>query len=650
MNDYLCGICGTAGFVDQALLDSMCSVMEHRGPDDSGTFIDDGIGLGHRRLSIIDLKGGHQPIHNEDETIQVVYNGEVYNYEDLRSDLKARGHRFYTSTDTEVLAHLYEEHGAELVQHLRGMFAFALWDSNRRTLLLARDRLGIKPLYYTVIDGKLLFASEIKSLLQYEGVERAVNTSALHDYLTFRHTLSDETMFTGINKLLPGHVMTYHQGQVSIKQYWDVPLGCAGTRSEEYYVKQLRHLMEDSVRIRLMSEVPLGVYLSGGIDSGIITGLMSQMVDDPIETFSVGFGEQGEIGELGQAQVAAEHFGTNHHEIVVEQGAFKQHLKDIIWHNDEPIADPSALAMFLLSRMASQHVTVVLNGAGGDEIFGGYISYKVGLGNEQYHRWVPGPLRRGVVRPLVNSLSPHLPSKFYVGLQSATQEVKEHGFLFAKSVFSEENKAELYTEELKQQIGHDSFEKATDILFRNNGYCGESTRSEGGGGALTRSPYDADFLAKMMYADTKSYLVDHILLETDKLTMSSSIEARVPIIDHEVVEFAATIPRHLKLKGMTEKYILKRVGQDILPPSTRNRKKQPFRIPISTWFKDELSEMAEQAMDDPVIAREGYFRPEVVQDIVGRHKRSELLYNHQMYAMLVFEMWHERFIGRTTTH
>jgi len=492
----LCGICGTAGFEDEQLLKRMCSVMQHRGPDDSGTFIDSGIGLGHQRLSIIDLAGGHQPIHNEDESIWVVYNGEIYNYTERRRQLELKGHRFYTSSDTEVLVHLYEEIGLGLVNQLHGMFAFALWDSNTKRLLLARDRLGIKPIYYTIVDGKLLFASEIKSILQSDEVKRFVNTAALHDYLTFRHTLCDDTMFQGIKKLLPGHVMTYQEGVVAIKQYWDVPVGATtDIKSEDYYIKHLRKLMEDSVRMRLMSEVPLGVYLSGGIDSGIITGLMSKMVDDPIETFSVGFGAQGEIGELSQAQVAAEHFGTNHHELVVEQGAFTKHLPDIIWHNDEPVADPSALAMFLLSKMAKKHVTVVLNGAGGDEIFGGYISYKVGLANERYHKVVPGTVRRGVVRPLVDAVSPHLPSKFYVGLQSATREVKEHGFLFAKSVFSEGDKDELYADRLKGQANHDSFKRATDTLFKNTNR--------------------ADFLDRMMYADTKSYLVDHILLETD---------------------------------------------------------------------------------------------------------------------------------------
>lgn len=601
--------------------------MQHRGPDDGGTFIDSGVGLGHQRLSIIDLAGGHQPIHNEDESVWVVYNGEIYNYSELRNQLESKGHRFYTSSDTEVLVHLYEETGSGLVNQLHGMFAFALWDSNKKSLLLARDRLGIKPIYYTIIDNKILFASEVKSILESDEVCAAVNTTALHDYLTFRHTLSDDTMFLGIKKLLPGHILTYHQGKLSIKQYWDVPVdGSVGTKSEDYYVKHLRKLMEDSVRMRLMSEVPLGVYLSGGIDSGIITGLMSKMVDEPVETFSVGFGEQGEIGELGQARVAAEHFETNHHELVLEQGAFSKYLPEIIWHNDEPVADPSALAMFLLSKMAKKHVTVVLNGAGGDEIFGGYISYKVGLANELYHKVIPGAFRRNLVRPVVDAVSPHFPSKFYVGLQSATHEQKEHGFLFAKSVFSENDKDNLYVNELKSRIDHDSFERATDTLFRHTDR--------------------ARFLERMMYADTKSYLVDHILLETDKLTMSSSIEARVPIIDHKVVEFAATIPWNLKLKGLTEKYILKKVGQDILPRSTRTRRKRPFRIPINTWFKDELNEMAEQVLDDSVIVREGYFKPDVVQDIIRRHRRSELLYNHQLYALLVFEMWHERFMER----
>jgi len=277
----LCGICGTAGFEDEQLLKHMCSVMRHRGPDDKGTFIDSGIGLGHQRLSIIDLEGGHQPVHNEDETVWVVYNGEIYNYIQLRDELESEGHWFYTSSDTEILVHLYEKYGTDLVQRLRGMFAFALWDSNTKTLMLARDRLGIKPLYYTMVDGKLLFASEIKSIIRSDEVNASVNTAALHDYLTFRHTLINDTMFAGIKKLLPGHVMTYHEAEVSIRKYWDVPVGTGEVKSEDFYVKHLRRLLEESVMMRLMSDVPLGVYLSGGIDSGIITGLMSKMVDEP---------------------------------------------------------------------------------------------------------------------------------------------------------------------------------------------------------------------------------------------------------------------------------------------------------------------------------------------------------------------------------
>jgi asparagine synthase (glutamine-hydrolysing) len=628
----LCGICGFAGLEDERLLDDMCSVLHHRGPDDSGKFIDKGVGLGHRRLSIIDLAGGHQPVHNEDGTVWVVYNGEIYNFLQLKTCLESKGHRFYTSSDTEVLVHLYEEYGNRMVHHLRGMFSFALWDSNNKKLVLARDRLGIKPLYYSYLENKLIFASEIKALLRYDEIIPSVNVSALHDYLTFRHNLADETMFQGIFKLLPGHVLTYSDGKIFIEQYWDIPAPSNKKMSEGYYVDKLKDLLEESVRIRLMSEVPLGVYLSGGIDSGIITGMMSKMVDDPIETFSVGFGSEGEIGELSHAQEAADHFSTNHHEIIVEQGAYRNHLKDVIWHNDEPVADPSALAVFLLSKMASKHVTVVLNGAGGDEIFGGYISYKVGKLNEHYQRIMPGPIRRGIVSPVINSISPHLPSKFYVGMKSASHEITEHGFLFSKSVFSEEDKHELYTDSLNNRISHDSFEKATDILFNN------STANFGN--------KQKSLLSKMMYADTRAYLVDHILLETDKLTMSSSIEARVPIIDHNVVEFAYSIPDDLKLKGMTEKYILKKVGADILPKATQQRKKRPFRIPIDTWFKGELMEMAEQALDDSVIVKEGYFRPDALKDIIKRHNRSELLFNHKLYALLVFEMWSNTFIQK----
>lgn len=619
----MCGICGFIGFEDKALLKDMCRVIRHRGPDDQGYYMDDDISLGHNRLSIIDLKGGHQPIHNEDESIWVIYNGEIYNFADLHNELETKGHRFYTSSDTEAIVHLYEEYGTRLVDHLRGMFAFALWDSGKKILVIGRDRLGIKPLYYTIKDGKLLFASEIKSILRYIEIKAAVNPAALHDYLSFRHTLSDETMFMGIKKLLPGHVMTYHNGKVSFTQYWDLPQAAVELKTEDYYIKSLRKLLEESIRIHLISEVPLGVYLSGGIDSGIITALMNRIVDKPIETFSVGFGAEGEIGELSQAKITADYLGTNHHELVVEQGEFIKNMGDIIWHNDEPVADPSALAMFMLSKMAKKYVTVVLNGAGGDEIFGGYISYKIGLANQIYKRTIPGWLRQGCVNPLVKAVSPYLSSKFYVGLNSVSKEKKEDAFLFSKSVFSEEDKTNLYTAGLKERINHDSFKKATDILFKRK---------------------ESNYLDSMMYADTKSYLVDHILLETDKLTMSSSIEARVPLIDHLVVEFASSVPPDLKLRGLTEKYILKKVGSDILPPALMKRKKRPFRIPIDTWFRGELDEMAKQVLDNSIIINEGYFKSDVVTNIIKKHKNAELLYNHQMYALLVFEMWHNEFI------
>jgi len=619
----LCGICGFIGFEDKALLKDMCRVVRHRGPDDQGYYIDANVSLGHNRLSIIDLKGGHQPIHNEDESIWVIYNGEIYNFIDIRNELEIKGHHFYTSSDTEAIVHLYEEYGTRLVDHLRGMFAFAIWDSGKKILVIGRDRLGIKPLYYTIIDGKFLFASEIKSILRYSEIKAAVNPAALHDYLTFRHTLSDETMFLGIKKLLPGHIMTYQDGKLSFTQYWDLPPAAAEPKPEDYYVKLLRKLLEESIRLHLISEVPLGVYLSGGIDSGIITALMNRIVDKPIETFSVGFGAEGEIGELSQAKITANYLGTNHHELVVEQGAFIKNMGDIIWHNDEPVADPSALAMFMLSKMAKKYVTVVLNGAGGDEIFGGYISYKIGLANQCYKRTIPGWLRRGGVNPIVKAVSPYLSSKFYVGLESISKEKKEEAFLFSKSVFSEEDKTNLYTAGLKEKINHDSFKKATDVLFKRK---------------------ESNFLESMMYADTKSYLVDHILLETDKLTMSSSIEARVPLIDHLVVEFASSIPPDLKLRGLTEKYILKQVGSDILPPTLMKRKKRPFRIPIDTWFRGELDEMAKQVLDNSIIINEGYFKSDVVTNIIKKHKNAELLYNHQMYALLVFEMWHNEFI------
>ena len=619
----MCGICGIAGFEDRQLLESMCSVMQHRGPDDGGLYTDSNIGLGHQRLSVIDLESGHQPIHNEDETVWTVFNGEVYNFRELRSVLEKQGHTFYTSTDTEVLVHLYEQYGTGFVKELRGMFAFALWDSDKKRLLLARDGMGVKPLYYTVVDGKLLFASEIKSLLQYEGVKLAVNLHALHDYLTLRHSLGTETMFSGIYKLLPGHILTFQDGKMSTERYWDISFKVESGKSEDYYSKRLLELLNESVKMRLVSDVPLGVFLSGGLDSSVITGLMSRMVDEPIETFTVGFGEHGEIGELEQARAVSDYFGTNHHELLVEQGAFKENLADIVWHMDEPVADPAALPLYLLSEMTKKHVTVVLGGDGGDEQFGGYVSYKMGLLNKYYQQAVPGLVRHNLLNPVLRSI-PNVNSKVHVGLGCLTAGTAPHGFLTAKSVFSEDDKHSLYTDDVLNEIGdYDSSDWTVDMFFTK--------------------PKDA-FLNRMMYSDSKTFLVDDILLVKDKMTMASGLEARVPLIDTKVVEFAASIPPHLKLKGLDEKYILKKAARDILPPATQDRKKRPFRIPINTWFKDELKEIALQVMSDSVVEKEGYFKPQQVENILRKHSQSKLLYNHQLYTLLVFEVWHKTFM------
>lgn len=626
---HLSGICGLVGQEYEKLLLRMCSIMHHRGPNASGVFNDNGIGLGYVGLNTRKQKIDRQPIHNEDGTLWVVLDGTINDHSKLRAELESKGHRFYTVSDAEVLVHLYEEHGDRFVSLLKGVFAFAIWDTKKRSLLLVRDRLGVKPVYYVETKDKFLFASEIKALLQSEDVMPAVNVSSLHDYLTFRHGLGNETMFEGIYKLLPGHKLVYSDTGFRIERYWDIPIANELGMDEEYYVEKLRSLLEGSTR-ECLCEGQIGVYLSGGIDSGLITGLASKFVDEPIESFSVGFGSDGEIGELSQAKEVADHFGTNHHEIIIEQGAFMKNLEKVIWHCDEPVADPSAIAIFTLSKTSERYVNIALNGAGGDEMFGGYISYKMGLMNHWYHRHVPGIIRKELICPFVSFVSPHLPSKMYVGLNSATHEITEHGFLFSRSVFSEGDKRALYTDKLNGIVDHDSFKKASTILF--------DKRADDLGNE------QESLLSKMMYADARSYLVDHILLVADKLTMASSVEVKVPLIDHSVVEFAYSIPDALKLKGMTEKYILKRIAKDILPKQSQKRKKRPFRTPIDTWFKGELLEMAEQVMDNSTIVKEGYFKQDVISDIMKRHKNAELLYNHKLYSLLVFEMWSKTFI------
>jgi len=652
----MCGIVGKYSFkqipVSNDLLHAMCDVIVHRGPDDEGYYINGNIGLGMRRLSIIDLQTGNQPIHNELKDIWIVYNGETYNCPELRAELERKGHKFYTRSDTEVIVHCYEEYGDECVSKLNGMFAFAIWDERRRRVLLARDRLGIKPLFYTVSDDSLLFASEIKSILQDRTVKREVNLHALHNFLSLNYIPHPDTIFKGIYKLPPGHILTCDgEGRIEIKEYWDVRFGtgerkevehAAGLlerarlpvlrrrkrKSEEEYAEELRERLKESVRLRLLSDVPLGVLLSGGIDSSSIAALMSSLVDEPIKTFSIGF-EEKSFNELEYARIVANMYGTEHHEMIVKPNAAEL-LPKLVWNFDEPFADSSAIPTYLVSKMAREHVTVVLSGEGGDEVFAGYETYAAYRAAELYSK-IPRLIRKKLIRPLVHSLpvstkkvSFDYKAKIFVDSDDLSPERRHYWW---KQIFSEYAKKQLYSQEmLSGNLFEDSFQEFARYFDKNNA---------------------VDMLNKILYVDTKVYLANDILVKSDRSSMANSLELRVPMLDHNVVEFAASIPPELKLNGFQKKYILKKAMEPLLPKKILYRKKKGFSIPAPSWLRNELKEMVLDVLSPAQLKRTGYFNPEYVKELLNQHFHLVKDNSRPIWGLLMFMLWHRTFMERS---
>ena len=613
----MCGITGIYGEGNKQLIKKMTDIISHRGPDDKGYYVDKDISLGNRRLSIIDVKGGHQPIHNEDETLWITYNGEIYNFKEIGEELEKRGHKFYTDTDTEVVVHAYEEWGENCLKKFNGMFAFAIWDSKKKKLFLARDRIGIKPLYYTIVgdgkDRKLVFGSEIKSILIYPGIKREIDLKVLHDYLSFKHAPPERTMFLGINKVPPGYFLTIEKNNIKLKQYWDLNFE-ESTHNEIFYIEKIKELLEDSVRRRLMSEVPLGVYLSGGVDSSSIVAIMSKFVND-IQTFTVGFGQDDRHSELSLARETSEIFGTNHHEVRLNQDDYKL-LPKLVEHMDEPIADPASLALYKLSEMTKKHVTVVLTGAGGDEQFGGYSTYKLGLLHQKL-RNTPKPIKSLIYR--ASSLAPRR-IKMGMNFVLNSNDYMEC-FLRAKCMLEEKEKYDLYSDEIKSKL------KNYNSLNEQKKY-------------FKFSP-----LNSMMYYDNKTHLVEDILTINDKMTMGFSIEARVPILDHRIINLAATMPKKLKINGWKEKYIFRKTMKEILPKKIIKRRKRPFRMPFDTYFKENLKEIAENILSEKNVKKRGYFKYKPIKKIVQKHINGNRHNSYQLFNLLVFEYWYRSFVG-----
>ena len=631
----MCGICGIFGFEDKKLIRRMTDVIKHRGPDDKGYYTNKDLMLGHRRLSIIDLKTGKQPIHNEDESVWVIYNGEIYNYKELRKSLEKK-HSFYTSSDTEVIVHLYEEFGDRFIEKLRGIFTLALFDCKKRKLYLARDRLGIKPLYYTILGKSLIFSSEIKSIIQCEKVKREVDYDSLFKYLTFRYVPDENTMLKGVKKLLPGHFMVFRNGKSVIKKYWSLDIVEKGERGESFYREKLKNLLEESVKIRLMSDVPLGVYLSGGFDSSSVVALMSKMVEEPIKTISIGFGHDDPVDELKYARFVSDHFGTEHHEIVAGPECIKL-LPKIIWHLDEPITDATTIPTYIISEFAKKYLTVAMTGEGGDEMFGGYVQYKSVMLGERFMRMFPSVIGQKLAKNLVKISPQILLDKFFEYPYSLGERGKsrlleyissmndrDRTYLLFVSLFNEEDKKNLYS---ANSINKIDFSRLSEEIKPN---FGDSRGWE--------------LLSSIFSRELKTWLPNYILLRLDKMTMASAIEGRVPFLDHKLVEFCANIPFKLKIRGFNEKYLFRKTLSDLLPKVIRDRKKHPFFIPIDAWFNRGIKDLAEKILSESTIKKRSYFKYDYIRKIFRSHEKSKLIYSRQLWSLLTFELWHRIYI------
>jgi len=633
-------MCGIAGFISAAartgdgdLLRRMCDAQRHRGPDGEGFYHSPVTGDGHqghlgmRRLAVIDLATGDQPIANEDGTVWIVFNGEIYNHQDLRCDLEARGHRFRTHSDTEAILHAYEEYGVECVRHLRGMFAFAIWEETAQRLFVARDHVGIKPLYWTQTHERLLFASEIKSLLCDPGVKREVEPDALHHYLTYLYVPAPLSMFAGIRQLPPGHRMIWSRGQVHVEEYWSGPPSMLEGQTEgPVTAEQTWTVLRESVEAHLLSDVPLGAFLSGGIDSTLIVALMAELSSKPVETFSVGFEAAGLYDERPFAAAVARHFGTRHHEFAIGEDTVRL-LPEIIRHLDEPLADASVIPNFMVSQLARQHVTVSLSGAGGDELFGGYRRY---FADEMARRWrrVPSAVRKSMLLPALRVI----PASGETRLGDMSRLVQkflepldlkpEQRYLAWNAFFTEQGKRDLYATD------RDTTDSSEVMLPHFN-----------------RVPHRS-FADRAMYVDLKSYLPGDPLFLSDRMTMAHSLEARVPFVDTKVMDFAARIPVDQKIQGRRTKIILREALAGRVPEDIISRPKRGFGTPIDVWLRGQLATLVQDVLSPANLRDRGYFRPEYVEWLLTQQRTGKRDFSQHIWALLVFELWHRTYIDQ----
>ena len=620
----MCGICGVYNAqsgepVSEQLIEHMTHLISHRGPDDSGAYLDGPVGLGFARLSIIDLGGGHQPMSNETGDIWIVFNGEIWNYQVLRKELTEKGHQFRTNCDTETIIHAYEEYGLDCIARLHGMFGFAIWDSPRKRLLLARDRAGKKPLYYTRVNGNLLFASEIKSLLCYPGVKRQVDLQALGDFLSVRYVPGPATLFANIYKVQPGHWLLCENDTIHEECYWDFTFGKTEHRPLEEYIQGIRQHVQRAVEERMMADVPLGALLSGGVDSSIVVGTMSQLTSQPVKTFAVGFDVPG-YSELPYARIVAEHFGTEHHELLVKCSDLSDYWPLLTWHRDEPVSESSDLGVYLISRLARQHVKVVLSGEGGDELFAGYPKYIVDWLARYYHL-LPTPIRDQVITPLLGHL-PYSMRKLKLAANSLSQPAPQR-WLNWFGIFNGQLKENLLSTSTKASIDLDSSRTFLRWLEKNP---------------------QRDNLSSMLYLDTKIWLPDNLLMKSDKMTMAASLEARIPLLDYKLIEYAASIPSNVKIKPFQAKYLFKRAYSDFLPEPILTRKKMGFNVPTGIWFREGQRNLVTQLLLSEQARSRGYLNDAFVARLVRDHLEGRTNYQSQLFILASLELWFRIFI------
>jgi len=626
----MCGICGKLNFdrdasVNPALISTMLDTIHHRGPDDEGLYLESQVGLGHRRLSIIDLDSGHQPLSNEDGTVWIVFNGEIYNYRELRTYLLAKGHVFRTQSDTEVIVHLYEELGPQCVEKLRGMFAFAVWDQKARTLFLARDRIGIKPLYYCLTEHSLVFASEIKAILADPSIRREIAPEIVDRFLTFLYVPGEETLLKGIRKLAPGHYLLVRDGRPELRQYWDLefskPERSPSLKDAE---SQLLSLLAETTELHMIADVPVGILLSGGVDSTAVLGFASERTSKEISTFTVGFSDPGVVDERPYARLASKAYGSRYYEMTITAKDFADFLPRYVWHMEEPVCEPPAVAMYYVSKMARKYVKVLLSGEGGDEAFAGYSNYRNIVWLERF---------KSMSRPLSKATAWGLSAAdSWLDLPRVTKYVPLMMARFPDYYYSRTSNPYRYSGNGLGSLYCNDFAISID-----REYSIEPVRR------LFSHVKKQSILDQMLYIDTKTWLPDDLLVKADKMTMANSLELRVPLLDHKVLEFAASLPSSYKLKGFSTKHILKEALSKRVPSQILERKKAGFPVPYESWLRNDLKDTTRSILLDQKTKERGYFQRSAIEKLLESN-RDHGTYSKEIFSLVTLELCHRCFL------